>query len=376
MKYNISRGLLALACTASLLASCSKDEERAIVTVPTVPALTASSTDVSINADDLAATALTLTWGKASLGYDKAIVNYELLISRPDQSSTTKDTVTIDLGPGVTQRAFTGKELNTLLSEKLQAEAGTRTEYHLQLRISPYTTSTVKPRGSNVAVSSAVSVHITTAAVLSKSLDYFFVGSMFASDNAWNINSTAYPLFLDTPDGKVYTYTGKFAVGSEFKLVSETSIGNWGGVLGKASAGMLTNGGDNIKDISALGYYTFTFTPASLSYSVEAYDATSSAAYAAIGLIGSAVGGWGDANEIALTRSTYDLHIWSASGVAIQEGELKIRANKAWNKSWGGKLFPVAKSDSGDNIKVSAKEAGTYYVVFNDLTGHYHFRKQ
>lgn len=380
MKYdNILKGFLALALGCVALTSCDKDEERAIVSAVSTPTLTLSASEVAIDADALDATALTLTWTKPDLGYDKVLLTYDLLISAP--SSASAKTVAVSLGTSTLTKAFTAKELNALLTDSLQAEAGVASTYQLQVRAYPYTSGVSTPTGTSVAVSEGASLTATTARVLSKSLDYFFVGSMFdaGSDFSWKNGLTTFPLFLDEPKGTVYTYTGRFAAGAEFKVTSETTLGTWDGLYGLGStAGTLSTEGSagNIKGGATAGYYTFTFDPAGKTYTLEAYDASASTTYTSIGLIGTAVGGW-DADKVTLTQASYDPHIWKATGVALVVGELKIRSNGSWDsKSWGGSSFPVAKSDTGDNIKITAQLAGTYDVVFNDLTGHYHFLKK
>ncbi len=381
MKYNVYKGALALALLGATLASCSKDEDRAIISPTTASTLSVNSKDVVIDAENLTASALVLDWTKANLGYDKAIVSYDLEIT-PVATATAAAVAPATVALGTEQtHTFTARKLNELLVENFGAVPGVRSEYKLVLRAFPHVLSSVHPSGTNVINSAPVTIHVTVADVQSRSLDYFFVGSMFDADNYnWKNDYKGYPFFLDTPDGKDYSYTGHFNASSAFKFISETGLGSWDGLYGKGSAAgkLSTDGGaGNIDDITAAGYYTVKFSPADMTYSIEVYDASSAEVYTAIGLIGTAVGGWGDANEVALTKSTYDPHKWTASDVVIAEGELKIRSNASWDsKSWGATYFPVGKSNTGDNLKITAKQAGTYDVIFDDLTGHYHFRQK
>lgn len=371
MKYNLMIGATALVLGLSLsLASCAKDEERAIIAPTSAPTLKLSTEMVTIDADNPTATALDLTWGAAQMGYDRTLVAYELVL-RPEGSTQE---ATLDLGTGVLKYALTYKALSELLLEKLGVEAGTTAKYTIALRAYPFNTSGPKPTGTASTISSPQTITVTTAVILAESPDIFFIGGMFNSE--WKNDLTTYPLFLDEPLAKTYTYTGQFQGGGEFKFIHEENLGSWSNLFGADGVGKLSREGNagNIKDITATGYYTVTLDPVALTYKIEPYaDGATAPVYTSISLIGNAVGSW-DA-DVDLTATPYDPHVWRAEGVAISEGELKIRADHAWSKNWGGKAFPKAISDSGDNIKVSTKQAGTYDVMFNDLTGHYHFRK-
>lgn len=373
MKYYIYKVVLLGALALGALTACDKDEDRIVIAAQGEATFTATpSSNIVISEETLASEVLTATWSKASFGYDKMIVDYDLLITTKDTEGQSKS-FTHTLESNTTSKAFTGRELNELLTEHLGATPGVATTYELTLYAYPHSTGKEKPSGTSRVVYPAQSLSITTAVVMSKSPDYFLVGNMFGAP-VWKNDYTGFPLFLDTPDGKEYTYTGRFAAGSEFKIMGEASIGDWGGILGTTGSGALSTSGGNITDAKAGGYFTLTLDTKALTYKMEPFDASAAPAFKSIGLIGTAVGGW-DSDKVVFTQSAHDPHIWTANGVTIQEGELKFRSNASWDsKSWGGSLFPVAVSDTGDNLKISAKQAGTYNVVFSSLTGHYHFR--
>ncbi len=374
MKYNIYKVALLGALALGSLTACDKDEDRIVVAAQGEVTFAASPTEgVAITEETLTSDVLTMTWSQANFGYERMLIDYDLVLKTTATDGTTKS-FTHTLGSNLTTKAFTGRELNELLTDQLGATPGVATTYELTLYAYPHSTGKDKPSGTSRVVYPTRSLSITTATVVSKNPDYFLVGNMFGA-NAWNIGYTGYPLFLDAPDGKVYTYSGLFASGSEFKLVGEASLGDWGGAIGASAAGVLSSSGGNITDASAGGYFTLTVDIKAMTYTLTALDASTATTYNSIGLIGTAVGGW-DSDKVSLVKSAHDPHIWTASGVVLQEGELKFRSNADWNsKSWGGTLFPVAISDTGDNIKISAKQAGTYDVVFSTLTGHYHFRQ-
>lgn len=368
-RYNSLSLVLSLAVLGVSLGSCAKDEDRVVVSATQGSVLSASASSLALSAEEPASQALTLSWSKPNLGTPLAIPSYALDITNPEGK-----VYTLLLGAGVSQKVFTHKELNVLLKDELGAVNDVPTVYSFALRSFPYTQGTdVIPSGSASISSEPITLTLTAVNMALKSPDFFLVGD-FGNAETWNPGLTLYPLFQATPDAKEYTYTGKFKAGAQFKLVAESNMA-WGGDYGKAGAGKLQfPGGGNIDDITTAGYYTLTVNPTALTYSVQPYDASADAIYSQIGVIGSAVGGWED-DKFLLTKTAHDEHLWIGE-VTIAEGELKFRANRAWDRNWGGSSFPVAKSDTGDNLKVSAKEAGTYQVVFNDLTGHYHFRKK
>lgn len=370
-QYKVYAGLtLALSLLGGSLSSCDKDEDRAVVNARSASTLTLSSSNVAIDANTLEDPALTLSWTKADLGYEKALLGYDLLISQPGRTAVG-DTLSIPLGAGVLTKNLSHKDLNTQLTEAFGVAAGTATEYHLQLRAYPYTGTAFRPTGTSVAISEPQVVRITTAVLQLVSPNYFLVGD-FGATPTWTPSYTGFPFFREALDSKEYTYTGYFKAGSAFKFMGEGL--DWGHDLGKDAEGTLKAGGANI-ELAAAGYYMVKFNPTALSYSVEVYDATSATEYNTIALIGDAVGGW-DADMVPLTKSAYDPHVWRAENVTLGTGGFKFRANGSWDKNWGGTFFPVGATDSGENIMIEGKIAGAYDVMFNDLTGHYHFLKR
>ena len=81
-----------------------------------------------------------------------------------------------------------------------------------------------------------------------------------------------------------------------------------------------------------------------------------------IGLVGDATpNGWpSDANPKGDAVMTYNVadRAWEISGVTLKSGELKFRANYAWDINWGGTTDNLTQS--GANIKIT--EDGTYDI--------------
>ena len=95
-----------------------------------------------------------------------------------------------------------------------------------------------------------------------------------------------------------------------------------------------------------------------------------------MGIIGAAIGGWGDADEINFTQDPNNPHLWNAQGVTFTNGqEFLIRANDGWSNVWryngSTQLYGTSYlAGGGDNFPFTAP-TGSYNVWFNDLDGSY-----
>lgn len=118
-------------------------------------------------------------------------------------------------------------------------------------------------------------------------------------------------------------------------------------------SGALEMPGQNIRINE--GLYKVTIDIINLTYEF-------SPAFESIGIIGTATpGGWDtDTDMRKVDDSTYVI-------VAIlQDGEMKLRANDAWEISWGSAAFPDGGTavNPGDNIAVTG---GLYKIIFNPI---------
>ncbi len=89
-----------------------------------------------------------------------------------------------------------------------------------------------------------------------------------------------------------------------------------------------------------------------------------------VGLIGSATeGGWDyDTNMV---QDPADTNLWTLS-IYLQKGEVKFRANDAWDINWGSADFPTGIGEQGGpNIPIPG--GGLFDVTFNSATGEYSF---
>ena len=209
---------------------------------------------------------------------------------------------------------------------------------------------------------------------------WYLIGGAIGDGN-WN-NSVAglgvslYPMNIVTGnaynksgDG-TFTYTGYFESSKGFKLIRD--LGGWSEQWGISGSTYVHNdGGASDIKVAADGWYTITLNSIKNTLTVEATTAPSTTTYTSMGVIGD-INSW--SSDVVMTKAaSTNSHIWYAtytfSGAATQG--VKIRANGGWDVSWGGATFPYGYGVSGgDNIMYTA---GTYTIIFNDLSGTYYF---
>lgn len=227
------------------------------------------------------------------------------------------------------------------------------------------------------AVSNITSVTVTPylSSPVYNYTDLYLIGSSTAAawdNNADNVNM--YPLLKNSKKLTEYTYTGFFKGGKDngFKMV--VVKGSWdaqyglGAATDDTSGTLSTDGGSGNIAVPSDGYYKLTVDTNALTYKLEPVAAPT-ATYETVGIIGDATANGWDAS-IPMVQSSFDPHVWTLSGVKLTAGEMKFRANNAWDVSWGIDIeyFGTA-AVGGANIPVSSD--WTYDIYFNDATGDY-----
>lgn len=137
---------------------------------------------------------------------------------------------------------------------------------------------------------------------------------------------------------------------------------NWGS--GDFPTGVATRNGPNIP-ITA-GEYIITFNSLTGEYNFRELII-----FTTVGLIGtgSPLMNWD--TDVDMTQDPNDENIWLFPSIDLVDGEVKFRAEDAWDVNWGAATFPEGVGvQNGPNIPTVA---GTYGVVFNSATGEYLF---
>jgi starch-binding outer membrane protein SusE/F len=209
--------------------------------------------------------------------------------------------------------------------------------------------------------------------------DYYLVGNGVAP--GWNNNNNNPALFRDSGNSNLYYYTGFFNKASSdfnegrFKILESRGLWQpqWGVVENegsdtpKAAGDIAGNPGTQSGDpgrfgVSESGYYEFTINFSSKKYTMTAYNATGATDFTSIDVLGSA------AATTAMTKSTFDGHIWNIPNIRLVPGDLQFKTNTG--AVWAGTTeFSGQATLNGGSIPVVVED--DYEVWFNDLTGRY-----
>ncbi len=211
---------------------------------------------------------------------------------------------------------------------------------------------------------------------------WYLIGSC-VGDGAWSNDPAALGksiIPMNIVDGYDYdsatgqgelTFTG-YLTTDGFKLIRVP--GSWNDQWGQGAAFgefVKNDGGSGNISVPANGYYTVTLNTKDDVLKVEAAE-IAPAVYAGMCMSGD-FNGWGDTEMVAVNTVASvaaNNHVWSAT-VTLSDGGLKFKIPGSWDANWGADGFPYGVGvNNGPNIPAVA---GTYVVVFNDITGHYHF---
>ena len=362
---NITKSFIAL--FALLALSCNTDDvqDRPVVQGIDAPVLEAPETGnvYVLNPDTMDQLAERFVWSAANLGAG-IIPNYAIEIDFLGNNFATPATV------GITSGTLQFAASQSILNSALLTLGATPYENNsFEVRIKAYVADVVM-------YSNSVEMLITPYIGVVPLKQLYIVGD--ATEFGYDNNAGNTPMFRNPIETSKYYYTGYFAAGG-LKMIE--SMGNWNPQYGSISDGVLgVSGADGSNEpspitITTAGYYTFEVNLEDMTYTLTPFDASGAVAYATIGITGSATPeGWPDngIQDVDMTASTTNPHIWKITGIVLSEAEAKFRANNAWDVSWGGtNAISGIATIGGANIPVST--AGTYNVWFNDLDGRYIF---
>lgn len=184
-----------------------------------------------------------------------------------------------------------------------------------------------------------------------------------ASPGGWDVDTDM--RIADPNDKYTWTVTVYLNGGGDNKVkfrAMDSWDENWGGTSFPEGTG--TSAGSDIS-VPTSGYYKVTFNDQTGDYSFTQLAVTE---FTSMGVIG-AQSDWG--SDIAdLTKSNTDPHVWTGT-MALTAGEIKFRANDAWDNNWGASSFPSGFGvGGGPNINIPV--SGTYFIYFNDVSGEYY----
>lgn len=367
MKIGINKIYLLFLFSVAFIA-CEKEEDRVILEQGTAPELSASASSLQLLEDQAAEEAVTFSWTDAEFGFP-AGVDYTLQLAPAGTNFAEPRNEELE---NLQEFTYTVAELNRRATQ-LGLEPDT--EGQLEARVRASLSDAVEPVFSNTVTLDITPYTPEGSEEVPGLTTIYMIGP--ATENDWD-NNAAMPMFINTEgEDAVFTYTGYLEEGA---LKFLRTLGQWAPQWGDdGNGGLQPRPTEDDEDpapfeVPANGYYTVTVDTLGLTYSLEAYDASGATTYNSIGIIGE-FNDWSDIEP--MEASEFSPHIWSIEYTFEEAVEMKFRIAEGWETNWGATENPdlqygVGVQD-GPNIEVPA---GTYHIIFNDLTGHYALLRQ
>ena len=342
----ITKYFIAAVAALATLTACDSDLEKVVYNPENAQPgqLVASESEIRLTAANTKQEVLTLTWGASQYGIELApTYTVEMDMAEGNFSnpivlaSTTETTTTIK-----------GKDLNQAIL-KLEEQ---------YLEVSPV----YEPQNVKIRVVSTFSEDVESIVTNLTNLTVTpYAGKVEypklavpGSHQGWDPAKYDQALYAtDTNNPNVYTGYVYMAAGTEWKIADGSWDVNWGSSDGST----LEAGGENMS-VSEEGCYYITADIENLTFTCEKRDWY---------VIGDAVGGWEEANDIPMAWSDEAKAL--CAQVNLADGEFKFRVNHGWDINLGldpdGEEFDLAQD--GGNIKALP---GLYYVTLSFADGY------
>ena len=326
---NIFKNIYLLLTSVVLLASCEKEELRAILNTGAVPVVTLNSSSLELTKENAETVALTVSWAEPDFGFN-AGAQYRILIAQAGSGFTGAQVFSTG---SALSKSWTNKQLNNLL---LAMGADVTQPFNLEVAVESIL--------SDKAVQRSAANQLSALGYLDKldlSSPWGIVGS--GAVNGWDgpdmpfyktASAGIYVAYVNLKDGEI-----KIRENNDWAL-------NYGD---NGADGSLEKDGANI--VVTAGTYAVTFDENALTYIIEKLS---------WGIVGSgAPNGWDGPDVDFFYDSSTDQ--WRAI-TALNDGEIKIRKNNDWGLNYGDDGANGTLDKDGANIVVSA---GTYLLTFN-----------
>ena len=309
--------LLIMASAALLLASCGSDEYEAWSAPQSNSAETTST--------------VTLTVGEASaIDFNTETADSvqlfvpKVVSTHPVASQSLTALLTYNGKTATLNASESGKVKSTELVSAVENLYGKNGDLH---KVAVTVTDKVKlVRGEGFSLTQNVTASVTCVAPAFTQYLY-----MSGDANGWSFSN---PLYSAAGDGK---YTGFMYLNQNgFKFATQQ---DWNGT--DYGTGLVEKG-SNIVMTEPAGFYKVDVDLTSQALTYTAINR--------VGVIGSATAGGWDSDQ-AMTYNAAE-KCWEIKGITLTEGEMKFRANNAWELDWGGSLADITYK--GGNIKVAA----------------------
>jgi hypothetical protein len=349
--------ILGLCTAVLLLSSCEKDEDRVVAMPGRETTLSTVVTNVPLTLDDKDKTYVVYSWTPVSYGYAGEVVSYTLEIDKKGNNFATAKP--FSTGSAVS-KSFTVSEINNLMIDLGAVQNETTKEYSfIELEVRAKAALSGSPTATALAKYTPVAVLAGTpynanAAIVYPSLWVPGAYQGWAPDKAPTIASGDKDITTRF-DGYI-NFTG--AGQPEFKL---TDAPAWDkGIYGKGTSttddkgvikGTLVSPGDNIT-VPEAGYYHVVANLTDKTYELRKTTWA---------VIGSATAkGWDNETPMTYNATT---GVWTVTTALSADGEVKFRANNAWDLDYGDKGADGLLERGADNIKVPG--AGNYTITLD-----------
>jgi hypothetical protein len=402
MKTIFKSTILMAAAGLLLFTSCKDDNEsNPVLTQPT--AFVLNNIDVTGNVDLKKSTSVTLTWSQPTPynDYNTAMV--------PTYTIEVSPTASFNQAFDVNAEDNTGADffaLDETYSNGLGAEVNTETLNRMLLQLLGWTEATV-PATQQVSfrVKSAVRdasfreyypiysnvINLTTVPyyVELKPADpeiWWLIGADIA-DGSWGGDMGKCVIPMQTIDGAEYDKkTGQGEIqwigylgGNGFKLRGALDDGwasQWG--QGDAFGSYVKNdGGSGNITVPEAGLYKVTLNTKKDELTIAAFDG-SAPVYSGMAISGS-FNDWGD-TPMTPCSTGWENHDWYITYEFAAGDEVKIKQADSWDFNKGGAFINYSQGmyvyGVGNGANLVIAEAGTYMIIFNDITGYIRFIKQ
>ena len=309
--------LLIMASAALLLASCGSDEYEAWSAPQSNSAETTSTVTLTVG-EASAIDFNTVTADSVQLFVPKVVSTH------PVASQSLTALLTYNGKTATLNASESGKVKSTELVSAVENLYGKNGDLH---KVAVTVTDKVKlVRGEGFSLTQNVTASVTCVAPAFTQYLY-----MSGDANGWSFSN---PLYSAAGDGK---YTGFMYLNQNgFKVATQQ---DWNGT--DYGTGLVEKG-SNIVMTEPAGFYKVDVDLTSQALTYTAINR--------VGVIGSATAGGWDSDQ-AMTYNAAE-KCWEIKGITLTEGEMKFRANNAWELDWGGSLADITYK--GDNIKVAA----------------------
>jgi hypothetical protein len=218
-----------------------------------------------------------------------------------------------------------------------------------------FPSGTGNQNGANIPVTAGV--YDVTFNKTTKAYTFTAAALGFANISVFGTANSSVDGDMSTTDGIHYSLDNyAVTLGDLVFRQDHAGTNTWGAV--DFPNGTATSGGTAISVIPGTYDIRFNLTTGVYTFS-----------FATVSVIGAAVGGWADSNDVNMT--TTDGVNYSLNMSTFITGECKFRQNHAWAFNWGASAFPNGTASlNGSNVNVVG---GDYVVAFNRVTGVYSF---